>query len=297
MAKKQAVKQGAKKPIALKKEGNAYDKILKENIEKIFRPLVEKRLGVTILKSTPLKEKMQTTVELEMDFFYLVEHQEGEPFILHLEFESGDNLESVYRIAEYHGMALRRHKMEIRHVLIYLGDVAPKMRTALHPHEIFSRFDLLDAKTLDTSELLHSQIPEEVIMAVLGNYKREEAEVILRKIIAKLQTIIHNKRVLKRYINQLMMLSRLRKIEALTIKISEEMPIQFDYETDTLYVRGNEKGREEMRAEMCTKNVLSIWQEGIEPPVIARWLKLPIEQVEQIIAKFQGENGDKVVKK
>ena len=162
MAKKQAVKSDKKKPIALKKEGNAYDKILKENIEKIFRPLVEKRLGV--------------------------------------------------------------------------------------------------------------------------------------KIIGKLQTIIHNKRVLKRYVNQLMMLSRLRKIEALTIKISEEMPIQFDYETDTLYLRGNEKGRKEGREEGRTKNVLSIWQEGIEPLVIARWLDLPIEQVERIIAKFQGENAENAVK-
>ena len=33
------------------------------------------------------------------------------------------------------------------------------------------------------------------------------------------------------------MRSRLRKIEGLTIKISEEMTIQFDYETDTLYLK------------------------------------------------------------
>jgi hypothetical protein len=44
--------------------------------------------------------------------------------------------------------------------------------------------------------------------------------------------------------NREMMLSRLRKIEALTIKISEEMPIHIDYETDTLYLRGTEKGLE-----------------------------------------------------
>ena len=41
-----------------------------------------------------------------------------------------------------------------------------------------------------------------------------------------------------------MMLSRLRKIESLTIKIAEEMPIHFDYETDTLYLKGTEKGIE-----------------------------------------------------
>ena len=60
-------KKAAVKPP--KKEGNAFDKIFKEIIEKIFRPLVEKKLGIKIVKATPLKEKMQTTIELEMDFF------------------------------------------------------------------------------------------------------------------------------------------------------------------------------------------------------------------------------------
>jgi hypothetical protein len=64
MAKRQPLKRTdiKKKPLLPlpKKEGNAFDKIFKEIIEKIFRPLVEERLGVKILKFTPLKEKMQT---------------------------------------------------------------------------------------------------------------------------------------------------------------------------------------------------------------------------------------------
>ncbi len=51
-----------------KKEGNVFDKIMKEIVEKIFRPLIEERLGVKIVKAVPLKEKMQTTLEVEMDF-------------------------------------------------------------------------------------------------------------------------------------------------------------------------------------------------------------------------------------
>ena len=167
------------------------------------------------------------------------------------------------------------------------------MRTALYPHEIFTRFDLLDAKTLDTNELLTSQIPEEVLMAVLGNYKREDAEVILRKIVGKLKTIVHNKRVLKRYINQLMMLSRLRKIEGLTIKISEEMPIQFDYETDTLFLRGSEIGIEKGIAISAVR----LWKNGVEPPMIANLLDLPIEDVERIIAESKKDEAHKAAHK
>jgi hypothetical protein len=134
--------------------------------------------------------------------------------------------------------------LPVRHVVIYLGAEKPTMRTELKPEEIFVGFDLLDVHALDTNELLNSQIPEVVLIAILSNFEIEQAERILRSIIVRLKQLVKNKRVLKKYINQLMMLSRLRKIEALTIKIAEEMPIHFDYETDTLYLKGAEKGIE-----------------------------------------------------
>jgi hypothetical protein len=270
----------ARKPklLTLKKEGNAYDKILKENIEKIFRPLVEERLGIKIGVAIPLKEKMQTTVELEMDFFYEIV-QEGGNFILHLEFESGDNPDMVLRVGEYHGMALRRTKLPIKHLVIYLGSEPPTMRTQLKPEEVYTGFDLLNVKSIDTNTLLNAQVPEEVIMAVLSNYKPEETEAVLRKIVENLKKLVKNKRTLKRYINQLMMLSRLRKIEALTIKIAEDMPIHIDFEKDTLYLRGIEKER---RA-----SVFNLWRNDVEPPMISNLLNLPFEYVERIVAEFK----------
>lgn len=253
MAKKQPFQQtnepqkySTKPP---KKEGNAFDKIFKEIIEKIFRPLVEERLGVKIVKSTPLKEKMQTTVELEMDFFYEIIPEVGETFILHLEFESGDNHNMVYRVGEYHGMSMMRRKLPIRHIVIYLGAKIPTMRTQLKPEEIYTGFDLINIRSLNTNELLSSQIPEVVLTAILSDYEPKQAENVLRTIISNLKKLIKNKRVLKKYINQLVMLSRLRKIESLTIKITEEMPIHYDIETDSLYLKGTEKGIEKGKTE------------------------------------------------
>jgi hypothetical protein len=51
-----------------------------------------------------------------------------------------------------------------------------------------------------------------------------------------------NKSELSRYLKQLAILARLRKLEALTVKITEEMPIVYDIETDYLYLQGVEKG-------------------------------------------------------
>lgn len=41
-----------------KKEGNLFDKAIKENAEELFLPLVAKQLGVKIISSKLLPEKM-----------------------------------------------------------------------------------------------------------------------------------------------------------------------------------------------------------------------------------------------
>ena len=151
--------------------------------------LVEERLGIKIKSFRPLKEKMQRTIEREMDFFYEVITEDDDKFILHMEFESGDNLDMVYRVGEYHGIELRRKKLKIRHVVVYLGTELPKMRTQLKPEEIYTGFELINVHALKTEELLSSQIPDTVLIAVLADYPPEQTESILRLIVRKLKAL------------------------------------------------------------------------------------------------------------
>lgn len=229
-------------------EGNLYDKIFKENAEFIFMPLIEEKLGVKIVSFKPFKQKLQTTLEREMDFFYEVITQDGQKFILHLEFQTENEPDMIYRKAEYHGIALRKNKMEIRHIVIYLGENTPNMPTQLEEKQIFKGFDLIVVHNFETNQLLSSQVPEEVILAILSNYPKEQAETILRLIVRKLKEVCKNTSQLSKFLKQLIVISRLRKIENLTIKISEEMPITYDIETDYLYQKGMEKG--ELRGEL-----------------------------------------------
>ncbi len=145
---------------------------------------------------------------------------------------------------------------------------------------------MINIRGLNTNALLSSQIPEVVLTAVLSDYQPEEAETILRKIVTNLKKLVKNKRVLKKYINQLVMLSRLRKIENLTIKITEEMPIHYDIETDSLYLKGTEKGLEKRLEKRLEKSVIKLWQKDIAPDMIANLLDLTIERVESIIAEY-----------
>jgi hypothetical protein len=297
MAKKQSRrKKNAPKEPENKKEGNAFDKIFKEMAHSIFRPLVEERLGIKIKKFRPLREKMQTTIEREMDFFYEVTTDTNDVFTLHLEFESTDNLEMVYRVGEYHGIQLRRRQKPMRHVVIYLGMEPPKMRTQLRPEEIYTGFELVNVHGLNTAVLLSSQIPDMVLVAILSDYPIEHAESVLRLIVQKLKVLAKNESELTKFLSQLVMLSRLRKIEELTIKITEEMPITIGIETDYLYNKGIEKGIEKGMTKKDYENkynfVMSLFQNSdFSIEKIALIASVDVAFVEKIKLELQHKKG------
>jgi len=225
-----------------KPEGNLYDKIIKENAEQLFLPLIEDHLKVKIKRFQPFQEKMQTTIEREMDFFYEVETVENDTFLLHLEFQTENDKEMIYRAAEYHGMALRRKRLPIRHIVIFLGAGTMTMKTQLKEAEVFTGFEVINVNEMNTSELLTSQVPEVIILAILSDYAVDKREAILRLVLQQLKNVCKNANELSRYTQQLIILSRLRKFEDTAVKIIKDMSITYDVEKDSLYLQGQEKG-------------------------------------------------------
>lgn len=227
-------------------EGSLYDKIMRENLLELFLPLIAEELNFTLKKVTPLPDKQPTTILRETDAFLLIEtFDEKEPkFILHLEFESKDDEEMIYRVMEYHGIELRKYRLPIKHVVVYLGEGQPKMRTKLHQHEIFEGFILVNTNRFSPEKWLEQDEPSKIIMAVLGDYQKKNATIILRSIITKLRKVCQTEAELKKFIEQLIIISRMRSLEALTIKITKAMPITIDIEKDHLYKLGLKKADE-----------------------------------------------------
>ena len=226
------------------KEGNLYDKIFKENTESIFLPLIEQSMGIKISSYKILKDKLQTTIEREMDFFYEIHSDKNDRFLLHLEFQTKNDKDMIYRMAEYHGIAFRKRKLPIKHFVINLGTEYFNQKNYLDKNELFEGFDIINIFSLNTEQLLNSQIPEVVLLAVLSNYPKEQSERILRLLIERLKQIAKSEHDFSKYLNQLLILSRLRKVEDLTIKINNDMPITIEVEKDFLYKQGIEKGIE-----------------------------------------------------
>ena len=159
------------------------------------------------------------------------------------------------------------------------------MPTKLPENQVYRGFELIDVHAFNHEQLLQSQVPDVIILAVLADYPPEKAESILRLILRQLKAVCQNKSELSKYIKQLVVLSRLRKIEGLTIKIAEEMPITYDIDTDFLYKKGTEKGIEKEKIEV----IRNARHEGMSIELIARIVNLIPERVRQILDSLKIE--------
>lgn len=190
-----------------------FDKVIKENIEAIFLPLLEKLLGIRITKSDELKDKIQRTIEREPDALKLITDESGAQFILQLEFQTTDDPKMVYRMAEYKAILQRKYELPVRQFVIYLGAKSPQMPTELSDEEKITGFELKNIHQLATQETLDSDIPEEIILSILSDYPEADANQIIEKILIKLQKAAKDEMELQRSIQQLLILSRLRNLE------------------------------------------------------------------------------------
>ncbi len=256
-----------------------YDKIIKENIEEVFLPLAGKYLGINIKSYRKIAPKLQTTLEREADFLRIVTTEQQEKFILHIEFQTNDEADMVYRMAEYNAILLRKYKLPVRQFVIFLGEGKLKMKSNLPESEVIRGFQLTNLKTYDYRSLLISDIPEEIILAILSDYAGESPVKVISKIIERLQKVSKDEIKVRKYVRQLTILSRLRKLEVQTKKIINEMPITYDIKKDGLYKEGRIKGKQEAIKEMIIE---MLKDPSISLEKIAKFARVSLAYVKQI---------------
>ena len=149
----------------------------------------------------------------------------------------------VYRMAEYKAILQRKYELPVKQFVIYLGNEEPKMRNTLLPEEQITGFELRNIHQLPVDQILESDIPEEIVLSILTDYPTVDAEEIIGRIIRKLKSVSSNEAALKKHLQQLITLSRIRKLEKETEKQIEAMPITYNIETDYLYNKAKEDTR------------------------------------------------------
>jgi predicted transposase/invertase (TIGR01784 family) len=285
------------------KDTKIFDKILKENLEELFLPIAEKWLGFKILEADPLPEKLQVTLEREPDFVRIVKTNQPAQFILHLEFQSTNDSEMLYRQAEYKAILQRKYQLPVRQFVIYLGSQPVKMQTQLPKEQQITGFELYNVLDYPYENLLLSEIPQEIILAILGDFHGEAPQEVIQKILGRLQEVISGNLKLQKFVRQLNMLSGLRKLQDETIKITEGMPVEFDFdiEKDILYKRGRQEGVEQgieqgveqgIEQEKVRATIKMLKDDFLTLEQIAKYQDISVEEVLQIKADWDWEQEE-----
>ncbi len=130
-------------------------------------------------------------------------------------------------------------------------------------------------------------MPEEIILAVLSNFKGKKPADVLKGILSKLQAISGEEITLRKYIRQLSVLARLRNLTKETQKQVTDMGLLYDITKDYLYQEGLNKGREEAEkkqreaiAKMLAKQKLSVEE-------IAELFEVTVPYVEAIAKELK----------
>jgi hypothetical protein len=89
-----------------RKGGNDYDRILRENFREPSIGLLKKILRMKSVQALPLPTKMQRTLEVEADGFYLVTEETEEQYIVHIEWQTTNDPEMAGRMLLYHALNL-----------------------------------------------------------------------------------------------------------------------------------------------------------------------------------------------
>lgn len=238
------------------KEALRYDKILKENIQSVIWALVERVLKIDAVKTEILYPELAFTIEREADFVIMGTSKNGEETVYHIEFQSQNDREMVCRNYMYSALFNHKYRKPVKQIVIYLGYDPLNMKIELVMPDFTFKYELLDMRSFSYRDFLNSNIPEEVILAILCNFENDSNDLVISQILLKLRALDKSETLFKRHFIQLEVLSGLRNLEQIIHQIRQKMPITFDIQKLPSFQEGLEKGIE--------KGIEKGLEEGIE---------------------------------
>lgn len=179
-------------------------------------------------------------------------------------------------MAEYQAFLLRKYQLPVRQFVIYLGASEASMKTRLPEDQQITGYELRSLRDLDVKVMLDAETPGEIILSILGDYPRSDANAIIEQTITRLVKASRNETELRRAIQQLLILSRLRNLEVVTKEKIREMPITYDVTKDGLFKEGIQEGIRENKFR-TVKNALKQGKLSVEE--IADLAEISIEEV------------------
>ncbi|WP_200873714.1 hypothetical protein, partial [Candidatus Magnetobacterium casense] len=160
------------------------------------------------------------------------------------------------RMYLYSGFIYNQYKKLPLQIVLYIGNKPLNMKSSMKFKRIKYSYELIDARTLDGNQLIDSDDPDDIILAILCRF--DDADVMIKRILAKLYRLQPRKR--ENYIRKFLYLAGLRNLAA---KVKQEvlnMPITIDLDEyeffKDIFTKGELKGRQEGKLEGRQEGIL-----------------------------------------
>ena len=276
------------------RQGSEYDKIFKENMEANLEGIVEQVLSMKIFITEELPDDLQHTKERKPDLLKKVQDEDGQVFILHIEYQRSNDQNMAYRMAEYSIMLQRKYRLPVSQYMIYLGQEKLNMPTEIESTNFKFKYEVKAISTIDYRLFLNHEVIEMKLLAVLADLSAVDPKEIIRELILEITEIVAEELVLGKYMNQLKIFAQLRDLEQILKEIMEEVSSWYVKERDPYYIIGRDEGvtLERTRSKLSiarkleeerTRSKLSIARkmkkEGLTIPLIAKITGLNQEEI------------------
>ncbi len=268
-----------------------YDKILREVLRDIFPAVAQKVLGIPAGKYQPLPADLQYTSEREADQVWLVTPETGESFVLHCEFQTGNDKQMLSRMLLYYGFLYYQHKRPVYQFVLYIGKDKAQMDAEWKARNISFAYQLVDLKAFPYQTFLQATRSEEVLMAVLADFGEEPEAVVAGKIMATLGELARGQLELAQRTLQLVRLAVLRNLGTTVLNAAQKMALNIDISEDALYLLGEQKGEqrglEKGKVEGKEETATNMLKKGMAVELISEITGLPAARIAQLKGQLE----------
>lgn len=253
-----------------------YDKVFKENADEIHLAIINRlfqnSIGKVQTEDVPQSD-LQYTIERKADFLKKIVPFDGSPpYCLHIEIQSDNDDKMEWRMYIYRGLVSHKYQLGVAQFVVYIGNESLNMKAKIAEEKLHFAYEIVDIRSYNYEEFLNTNTPEQVVLAVLGNFHGEEPATVIERILQRLKELTTTELAFGKYATQLEVISELRKLRKIAKTQINNMPVVFDYTATTAFEKGEAKGKKEVS--------FGMFEEGFLPEIVARITKLPLETIE-----------------
>lgn len=267
-----------------RQQANQYDKIIKEHLEVTLPIIIRDVLGLDIVSSEEVPDDIQHTKERKPDSLKRVTDSCRETYMLQVEFQTEDEEEMVYRMADYSIMIMRKYRLPLKQYVVFLRDVKPSMPVLIDTEKHKFSYELISISDASYKLFLNSDNPEVKMLSILANFGKENAYSVVKTIVEEVRASASGDFTESRYFKQLRIFVQLRRsLEHELENVMNTIAKFFKEENDFLYRKGEARGEAKKSLEVVENLILKL---GLSDSQAAEIAKVSVDLVKEVRLKL-----------